>query len=168
MTLEQYANYFEIIGGTIVVVTLVFLVIQLRQNTRALRSTTLLGNHNTTLTVYQMLTEDSMIEVLHKGMPRPADLGPKEKAKFNAFWTVALQNFQQSYYQIRAGTYDESLYDGWWQVLRNNFLSPGFGVYWKQNKFILSSEFQNFVEEEVMRRQPTPNYADTLAAREEG
>ncbi len=155
MTLEQYANVFEIVGNAIVIITLIFLVIQLRQNTHALVSATVLGSHNTTLTVYGMLIEDSMIEVLCKGMPRPADLTRVEKAKFHAFWTATLQNYQQTYFQIRRGTYDETLYDGWWQVLRDNFLSPGFELHWTQRKFILSPEFQEFVETEVLSRAPT-------------
>jgi len=100
MTLEQYANLFEIIGGAIVIITLIFLVIQLRQNTVAVKSATVLGSHNTTLTVYGMLMEDSMIEVLVKGMPRPSDLTAVEKAKFNAFWTATLQNYQHSRHQM--------------------------------------------------------------------
>ena len=163
MTLEQYANLFEIVGGAIVVVTLIFLVVQLRQNTRALMSATVLGSHNTTLTVYGMLIEDSMIQVLVKGMPDPSGLSPVEKAKFNAFWTATLQNYQQTYFQIRAGAYDESLYDGWWQVLRDNFLSPGFQLHWKRRKFILSPEFQEFVEKEVMSRSPTADYEKSVS-----
>lgn len=159
MTLEFYANLFEIAGGAIVVVTLIFLVVQMRQNTHALKSATVLGSHNTTLTVYGMMVQDSMMQALVKGMSRPSDLSPVEKAKFHAFWTATLQNYQQTYFQIRAGTYEESLYDGWWQVLRDNFLSPGFQQHWEQRKFILSSEFQEFVEREVLSRTPTVDYA---------
>ncbi len=162
MTLEQYANLFEIVGGAIVVITLIFLVIQLRQNTRALKSATVLGSHNTTLAIYGMLLEDSMIQVLVNGMPRPSELSAVEKAKFNAFWTATLQNYQQTFFQIRAGTYDENLYDGWWQVLRDNFLSPGFQLHWKQRKFILSPDFQEFVERDVLSRTPTPDYVESV------
>ena len=130
-----------------------------RQNTRALKTSTVLGSHNTTLTVYGMLIEDSMVEVLHKGMPRPSDLTPVERAKFNAFWTATLQNYQQVHFQIGAGTYDENLYDGWWQVLRDNFLSPGFQIYWDQNKHILSATFRDFVETDVLARAPTRGLA---------
>ena len=163
MILDQVANLFEIVGGTVVVITLVFLVVQLRQHTHALVSATVLGSHNTTLTVYGMLIEDSMIEVLVKGMPDPASLTAVEKAKFHAFWTATLQNYQQTFFQIRSGTYEKSLYDGWWQVLRNNFLSPGFQLHWAQRKFILSAEFQRFVEKEVLSRKPTDGYAETVA-----
>ncbi len=104
-----------------------------------------------------------MILVLNKGMPRPSELNSIEKAKFHAFWTATLQNYQQTYFQIRSGTYEESLYDGWWQVLRDNFLSPGFQLHWEQRKFILSQEFQGFVEREVLTRTPTPGHAAAIA-----
>lgn len=165
MTLEQYANFFEIVGGAIVVVTLIFLVIQLRQNTHALKSTMRLGIQGPTISIYQMLSEDSMMEAVIKGMPRPSDLTPIQKGKFNAFCTVTLQNYQQTYYQIREGNYDQILFDGWWQVLRDNFLSPGFQLHWKQRKFILSPEFRNYVEKEIMSLQPTPGYAESIAKR---
>lgn len=166
MTLEQYANLFEVMGGVIVAITLIFLVVQMRQNTHALRSATVLGSHNTTLTVYGMLLEDSMIRILCKGMPNPGELTAVEKAKFNAFWTATLQNYQQTYFQIRAGTYEQSLYDGWWQVLRDNFLSPGFQLHWKHRKFILSREFQEFVEQDVLSRDPTSSYAESVSRRD--
>jgi hypothetical protein len=165
MTLDQYANLFEILGGALVVVTLIFLTIQLRQNTIALKSTTIRANQETTLTIYQMLIEDSMMAVILKGMPRPSDLTPLEKGKFHAFWTVALENYQQMYLQMRAGTFDQSLFDGWCQVLRNNFLSPGFQLHWNQRKFIHSLEFQDFVEKEIMSLQPTPGMEKSLAER---
>lgn len=41
MALEHYANLADIIGALLVIVTLVFLSLQIRQNTRALRSTTI-------------------------------------------------------------------------------------------------------------------------------
>ena len=41
MALDQYANIAEIVGVIIVIVTLVFLTLQIRQNTKALRSTTI-------------------------------------------------------------------------------------------------------------------------------
>ncbi len=96
-------------------------------------------------------------------MRQPSDLTPVERGRFHAFWTMALQNYQHTYTQIRAGVYDESLFDGWWQVLRDNFLSPGFQLHWKQRKFIHSTEFQNYVEKVVMNRQPTAEYAKALA-----
>ena len=165
MTLEQYAYLVEIIGGVVVIVTLVFLVIQLRQNTVALQSATLLGTHSHTLAVHQMLAEDSMMEALIKGAPGSSDLTPVQKGKFNAFWTVAFQNYQQFFFQVRAGTYDGNILDGWWQVLRDDFLSPGLQAFWKKRKFVLTPEFRNFVDEEVMTRQPTPGYVESLARR---
>ena len=165
MALEQYASLFEIVSGVIVIVTLIFVVIQLRQNTLAINSATVLGTHNHTLGVYEVMTDDSMMEVLVKGMPRPEDLTPVEKGKFDAFWTMAMQNYQQTLYQINSGTYPAYLFDGWWQVLRDNFMSPGFQRYWRNRRHFLSDEFQRFVEDQVKSREPTAAYAQVLEER---
>ena len=160
MTLEEYSYLFEIIGGMIVIVTLILLLIQLRQNTMALKATTMQALQGLRLTTYEMLIDDSMMEAYLKGMSRPSELTPVEKGKFNAFWTMALQQYQHTYFQIREGAYDKTMSEGWWQVLRNNFASPGFREHWEHRKFILTPQFQRFVETEVMSRQPTVSAKD--------
>ena len=163
--LDQYANLAEILGGGIVLVTLIFLVIQLRQNTRALKSATLQGSQANSISIYQMLVDESMLEVLIKGMPRPSELTPVERGKFNSYWAIALLNYQETYFQIRAGFYEPDLFDGWWQALRNNFLSPGFRLHWEHRSYTLSSEFRKFVDEQIMSREPTAGYAKALAVK---
>ena len=162
MTLEQYAYLAEIIGVILIVATFIFLAVQLRQNTRAVKSATLQSIHNKTMTAYEMLMDDSMMDTFIKGMREPSDLTAIEKGKFNAFWTVALHTFQNDYFQIQAGTYDGRIQDGWWQVLRNNFLSPGFRLHWEKRKFVLAPEFREFVETEIMKRQPSPDYQEAV------
>lgn len=44
MTLEQYAAIGEFVGGIGVVITLVYLALQIRQNTKTVRSSTLATN----------------------------------------------------------------------------------------------------------------------------
>ena len=108
MTLEQYAYLFEIVGGLIVIVTLIFLVIQLRQNTRAIRSTTMQALQALRIETYGMLMDDSMMEAYLKGMSQPSEMTPLEKGKFNAFWTIALQQYQHAYFEVREGSYHSS------------------------------------------------------------
>jgi hypothetical protein len=114
------------------------------------------------MTAYGMLLEDPMMEIFIKGMRDPSGLDSVEKGKFNAFLTVTLHSFQQTYLQILAGAYEPHVTDGWWQVMRNNFLSPGFKLHWEQRKFMLAPEFRDFVETDVMGRDPTPELQDRV------
>jgi hypothetical protein len=161
MTLEQYASIAEIVGVAIVVVTFIFLAIQLRQGTRALKAGTVQNLQNQTMTVYGMLLED--MDVFMKGMEDPLSLSTLDRAKFNALMTVNFHALQNAYFQIQSGAYDGRMQEGWWQVMRNNFLSPGYVRYWERRKFMLDPGFCKFVETEVMKRNPTQEYAKRVS-----
>ena len=160
MTIEEYANLAEIVGVAIVVLTFIFLAVQLRQGTRALKSATIQNLQNQTMTVYGMLLEDPMMETFMTGMRDPSELSAVERAKFNAFLTVNFHALQQTYLQSQYGTYDGRMQDGWWQMMRDNFLSPGYRRYWDRRKFLLAPEFREFVETDVLSRKPTPEYEE--------
>ena len=70
-----------------------------------------------------------------------------------------MQAYQNMYFQVSAGAYDQQLADGWWQLLRDNFESRGLQAHWEFRGVILSERFREFVETEVMTRQPTNNYS---------
>lgn len=59
MTLDYYANVAEIVGVIIVIVTLIFLAMQIRQNTRALRSTTIQEVMQSELAMMSILVENA-------------------------------------------------------------------------------------------------------------
>jgi hypothetical protein len=59
MALDQYANIAEIVGLVIVVVTLKFLTRQIRQGTKAIRSTTIQSVMQSEMAFSQILVEKS-------------------------------------------------------------------------------------------------------------
>ena len=158
MTLEQYASLAEVVGVIIVVLTFIFLAIQLRQGTRALKAGTVQSLQNQTMTVYGMLLEE--MDVFVKGMQDPLALSTLDRAKFNALLTVNFHGLQNAYFQIQSGAYHGCMQEGWWQVTPNNFLSPGYLRYWERRKFMLDPGFCEFVETDVMKREPTPEYVE--------
>ncbi len=161
MTLEQFANLAEIVGVIIVALTFIFLTIQLRQGTLALKAATVQNLQNQTMTVYGMLLDD--MEIFIKGMRDPSALSGVEKGKFNALLTVNFHALQNAYFQIQSGAYDARMQEGWWQMMRNNFLSPGYQRYWDRRKFMLDPGFREFVESGVLALEPTPEYAERVA-----
>lgn len=154
MTIEQYASLAEIVGVIIIALTFVFLTIQLRQGTSALKSSAASSHLGHTMAVYGMLLED--MELFIQGMRDPSTLGAVERAKFNALLTINLQALQEGYLQLEAGAGNARVQEGWWQVMRNNFLSPGYRGHWERRKFMLDPKFREFVERDVLKRQPTP------------
>ena len=66
MTLDQFANIAKIIGVVIVVVTLIYLSVQLRQNTQALHSTGAQATHDALGTYYLALARNGELLALFR------------------------------------------------------------------------------------------------------
>ena len=148
----------EVIGVLGIIAGIVFLGYEMRQNTIAVRSEASQGLQNQIASVYQMLMDDSMMDTFIRGMNEPSTLSRLEMGQFHSFWTVSLQAYQNMYVQVREDAYDPQMAEGWWQLLPNNFESPGFREHWESRKFLLSAGFQEFVETQVMSREPTSEF----------
>ncbi len=148
----------EVIGVLGIIAGIIFLGYEIRQNTTAVRSEASQGLQDQILGIYDMLMNDPMAEIYLKGMADPSALSAAEAVKFHSFWTVGLQAHQNMHTQVREGAIDQQLAEGWWQLLRDNFQSPGLQAHWEMRGNLLSAEFREFVETEVMPLKPTPQY----------
>jgi hypothetical protein len=148
------AQKIQILANVGVIAGIIFVGVELRQNTTAVNSEASHGMQGLITAVYEMLLHDPMMDIYQRGMADPANLTSIEAAKFHAFWTVNLQAYQNLYFQVREGAYDATSADGWWQVLRNLLEYPGAQEHWFARGFILSAEFREFVENDVMSREP--------------
>ncbi len=73
----------EILGALAVVITLVYLSIQLRQNTKALHSTATQSAHDQTTGAYRALSlEESLADIWVRGVRDPDSLSDTEIVRF--------------------------------------------------------------------------------------
>ncbi len=148
-----------ILANVGVIAGIVFLGFEMRQNTVAVQSEASHGIQEQIGAIYEMLNDDSTMDIFLKGMEDPSSLTGIALGRFNGLLTMQLQAYQNLYLQVSAGAYDQRLADGWWQLLRDTFESRGMQEHWDTRGFILSQQFREFVETEVMTRQPTDNYS---------
>jgi len=114
MTLDQIANVAEIIGVIIVVITISYLAIQVRQNTQALHSNTAQATHESLTTGYRTLaTDGDLNRLFRKGWNDPSALTEDELGQFFAFWTFTMYHTQNWLYQRSTHALDEELTDRW-------------------------------------------------------
>ncbi len=145
----------QIIANIGVIAGIFFVGFELQQNTVAVKSEASNGIQENVVANYEILMSDSMMDIYQRGMINPADLTALETGKFHSFWTVSLLAYQNLYYQVLEGAYDGQRVEGWWQHLRSQFEYSGVKEHWTSRSFILSAEFRDFVETNVMSREPT-------------
>lgn len=159
MQLEQIANIAEVIGLLMVAITLIFLTVQMRQNTKALHSTTAHAVHEQTSNLYRELSlHESLADVWQRGMKDPSNLTPAETVRFISYWHASILPVQNWYYQWREGALDEAFWESWARVVTDVNQTPGFAFFWEQRKKYYSDEFRQFMESELFTKAPDPDY----------
>ncbi len=159
MSLENLANIAEVFGMLVVAITLIFLTLQMRQNTRALRSTTAQGAHEMAEAIYHPIMMDAALaDVVIRGMRDSDVLSEVETARFTAFWQDGFFTFQSWFYQWRAGTLDAGIWTGWSKIITDVHQTPGIRNFWQQRGHYFSDEFRAYLEADLFTRQPSPDY----------
>jgi hypothetical protein len=147
MTLQELAQIGEFLGGASVLVTLIYLAIQLRGNTKAVRSAGAQQTHETLIQGYFEVARDARLNrIFRTGLLNFSDLSDDESGQFFAFWAGIMYIVQNWIYQRDSGALDEKLVDSFLSGISANFHSDGFGVFWDQRKYIFSTEINQWVE----------------------
>jgi hypothetical protein len=142
MTLEQLGNLGEALGGVAVIVSLVYLAMQMRQNTRALRASSFQQ-------IVDSLAEISLESAKHEDLFRitrdvashPDAASDLDFARFGALMTSFCRRAENAHYQFEQGAVDQEAWSGirrsilammqtpgarkWW-MLAHPFYNPGF------------------------------------------
>ena len=138
------ANVFAAIS---VALTVVYLSIQIRKNTRATHSQT-----------YQMATSalaemagiigssKELSRIFRIGMIDPGALDEDEFAQFGYLGISLFRRFENVFFQHQSGMID----DDFWTGHRDNILwffhRPGMQAWWKDRKYAFSKSFREFLD----------------------
>ena len=156
MTLSDLANIAEIVGGVAVVVSLVYLAIQVRQNTYSVRSASLQANTALWSSMLSNLANPGLVEAYAAGLTGRKDISPLQYTQFFLLCRGLFVAFEDQHYQFRHGILDEETYRGYERAISEQLLAfRGFRIWWAQSKNVFSQEFVKHVDELISRTEPS-------------
>ena len=152
MPLDQIANIAEISAAALLIVSLIYVGIQIRQNTRAVRGSTLQMNTDFWGTLFLRLAEPEMSQAYAAGMAGQSDIRPAHYTQFFFICRAMFLGFENQYYQFRQGILDHAIYLGYERSIQTQVLvSPGFRICWQQNRAVFSPAFVAHVDSMIER-----------------
>jgi hypothetical protein len=155
MTLQHVAYWAEIVGVVAIVATLIYLAVELRQNTKSVR---LSAVHDiSSLYASVMLTtggDKDNADVWIRGLHEYANLDQLEKARFLVFMGVSVRTLSDQFFQWQEGALDTQVWNGMRHVIDDLAQYEGFKVYWKLRSHQFSEGFQAYVDT-ALERVPT-------------
>ena len=143
MTLEQYAYIAEIIGVIIVVVTLLYLSVQVRQGANLMRSESRQALVNNTRE--QLLAYLDNVDLFDK-MAGEEKLSPADQLRFSAVWLMNMRNREHEWFQYKDGILDEPTWLSYREIIRLTLSSKRHRTWWNKMKLVFDSEFVEIVD----------------------
>ena len=142
----------EMLGSVAVVATLMYLAVQMRQNTQSNRTAaiqTMASQDSAWLSAVAQNTELS--DVVSRGWRDLSDLSESELARFSAIMAQSCRQYDSQYCLWSDGAIPENLWRASERTLRFSMSRPGSQVWWSTAKFLFSEEFQSLVDELLSR-----------------
>jgi len=137
----------EVVGAAGVIVTLLYLATQIRQNTRAVRLNTL---HSTTEGFRSQAAligaSSAVAEIYAGGLTNPDELNQNERVQFYALMHNQMRCYEDAFYQHSEGALDVRYWAGMHGQMLNTTSLAGFAQYWNDRRQWYSESFQGHVD----------------------
>ncbi len=148
MKLQEWASIAEIIGAVAVVISLIYVGIQVNDGAGAARSASA-NDANVALQEWYMEvgSDQQTSALLYRGLLSEQALPDDEEFQFLIMTHGFFLAVQNSYLLAQEGTIDRELRDSLQNAIAGIQNLPGMGRYWRQRKSYLHAGFVEWVEE---------------------
>jgi hypothetical protein len=145
--LDALGNIGDLVGGVGVIVTLAYLAVQVRQNTRSVRSAAYQAVAGQSIDVASSwATEPSFAPIHTKAALDLSSLDESERFRYDRFAYSNFRSFENLFYQYRQGVVEPDLWVGFRQLLVDLLTEPGLAVWWQERRGYFSEDFQDYAE----------------------
>ena len=148
LKLSEVASVAEVVGAVAIVISLVYVGIQLQDSTLAVRSATA-NDTSAAMAAWYITTANNpdSTRVVLDGMTNPEVLSREETAQFIYLIHGLFLEYQAAFYVSEQGTLDIELRESLVNTLLGVREQPGFQLYWDQRQDLFQPSFREFVDD---------------------
>ena len=150
MNIGELANYAAVVGGGAVIISLIYVAIQIRQNTAVVRTSNYADLSFKVSEFNQLIAENGeLAEIYTRGTASYKELSEIEQIRFNMTISRLMQAVQAMFHLRQRGYIDSKLAQTNFDSVALFLAAPGLQEWWQDNKQWWESEFQHFVNEMI-------------------
>ena len=154
MNWEAISAVSQLVGSIAVVVSVLYLAVQLRSSTRVARVAAMDAAAAALRDVTKPLMENAELARLWRtGLENLEALSPEDQARFFHAAHQFLKALETIHYHYVYGLLDPQLWAGWRELLHHYVASPGISFYISRRSAVFSERFRKFIAE----LEPVPN-----------
>ncbi len=148
MDLQTLANVGEFLGGLGVIVSLIYLAVQIRGNTSSQQSETYARSLERMASMQAFMSKDhAFTKMFSEGLNDPSQLTITQKIQFSWVLTEMFGNIEFMFFQSEQRNIPAELWDRWVETLKWWLTFPGVVAWWKGKPTPFTPAFMSCVEE---------------------
>ena len=156
-SLEKTHRLAEMFAAFAVVISLIFVGLEVRQNTTAVQSAAAQSVHENFAAWYTAIqNEPALLAITTQRMRDFESLTQTEKSQFIAVFMGFCSHTQNAFYKWREGSLAPELWRGWEYVSMNFLSTPGGKAFWAERSYLFADAFQKYVEHDLLTREQHP------------
>ena len=147
-SMDSAAQLSQVISAFAVVITVIFLTIQIQDNTKALENQ---GHYNALSVaqapIFMMVDNSDLARIVEKGYINPDSLASVDQLRFYDHQFLSFNGWEYLYYANQSESIPKSLWigaDGYYSELINT--KPGLIKFWAEYKHAFAEPFKSYVE----------------------
>jgi len=153
--LQNLANLGEVVGAVVVILSLIYLAIQVRQNTQAQRTENYSRALDRLAAMQSMLSQDGEISLIFsKAVVDASKLTPQERMRFTWSMYEAFGAFEFMFHASRTDAIPDEVWARWSAGVAWWLSCPGVQTWWHARPFPFTESFTAFVES-LLKDNPT-------------
>jgi len=145
----------ENIGAFAVVISIIYLAVQIRQNTKTVAANTAQAVTDSAVDALMRVAEShDLSSVAAKTFAGDKSLTGVEQMQLQLVLRSLFRNFENYFYQHRRGYFEEEIWAGYKLVIFDQLSTEAFRDWWDANSRLFGKSFVEFVNNEVLAGSP--------------
>ena len=147
MSLDDLGNIGEFVAAVAVVVSLIYLAVQIRQNTRSVRASTYqVAVGSISDWTREISLNSHAPPIFSVGCIDPDQLTGEERLQLYFQLLSLFRNYENLFYQHQKGMIEDSAWAGWAYHMVRTYWTPGVQRWWPTSRMTCQQEFREFLE----------------------
>ena len=146
MSLSDLAAIGSLVSGIAVVITLAFLLIQMRQTNRNQRSLMQQGHLTMLVDASMRWAEPVMQDLILRAEACDPTLEPSQVGSFLIMLQAVMRNFEDGYLQFKSGTLDAAGLASDVEMVRVHFAAPAYRAAWRVLRNRFGADFCEYMD----------------------
>jgi hypothetical protein len=150
VTIQDLGSIGEFVAAIATLATLVYLAIQIRQNTRSIRTSAYQeASRDIAEAIDQLARDPELARIWYAGARDFESLPKEERFRFSLYLTAVMRRYENLLYQTEEIPLDPETWEGVRELMRQTFSQPGVTSWWKRSRGLFNRQLRDFIEHDL-------------------